>query len=457
MTLPAHSWRRSARAVLSGVLLLGGLVACGGDEPASLPAPGDKSASLSAPEVFYVRPYGDKSRPSNETAFQLGVKGGAQTTTPRRLTIDVPRDSQDAVRLRIMIEDCGGSATHVTCEVKDMSGDWYGAGHLVPVAAKGSEAGDSGVLRITYTTADGKKLTASTRIVVGEPVVQVRTTALEDVPPGSDVAVPVVVRNVGEMPVEGLGLLLDPGDLEFRQRYANCRYPTQMDGRAAVCRLPEVRIDPGQAVVIRPSVRLRASKTRMYGAYTRRVWALDAGAGPRSVALEGGDFGDGPALEASPARPADLKGAWATGDSASETVRLDTGADFDVIAVVLPGSHGAKRILRVVVRNSGPGDPGRSTRMLFSPPVGSEVLEQPVYEVDNGEYGPYCESKDFTYICDVDELGPGKSRTFEFALRLREPGEGRVSLEDSESATVSGRFSRDPDPLNDTASVRILP
>ncbi|MFD5520838.1 hypothetical protein [Streptomyces sp. NPDC127066] len=228
MTSPAHSWRRSTRAVLSGVLLLGGLVACGGDEP----------ASPSAPEVFYVRPYGDKSRPSNETVFQLGVKGGAQTTTSRRLTMDVPRDSQDAVRLRIMIEDCKGSTTHATCEVRDMSGDWYGAGHLVPVAAKGSEAGDSGVLRITYTTADGKKLTASTRIVVGEPV-------------------------------------------------------------------------------------------------------------------------------------------------------------------VLPGSHGAKRILRVVVRNNGPGDPGRSTRMVFSPPVGSEVLEQPMYEVDNGEYGPYCESKDLTYICDL--------------------------------------------------------
>ncbi|MET9380190.1 hypothetical protein ABZY09_03670 [Streptomyces sp. NPDC002928] len=441
--------RRVPGAFLTLALLLGALVACSGSDE-----------SISAPEVFYVNPYGAKSGPKEVATYRLSVKGGAPAGTGKthRLTVDVPRGSQDAIRLRAGNVDCKGSTTHVTCDVASRSIDWDGSQQIVPVAAKGSSVGDVGYVHLTYVREDGKKLTARTRVVVGSPIVQLRTLTFKDVQPGSDVTAPVVVRNVGEMPVKGLGLLFDRGSLEFRERYSNCRYPTLMSTRSAVCRFPDVRIDPGEAVVIRPAVRLRASKTEMYDTFYRGAWALDAGTGPHSVAFEGGDSGDGPALEAFPAQPTDLKGGtWAEGNNISSAVHLDTHADFEVSGADLHGSPGTKRTLRLTVRNDGPGNPGRSTQLVFSPPLDVGVLKQPMDEYDDGAYEPYCKSNGFAYTCDVGELAPGKSRTFEFTLRLGEPGEGSATLQDTEQATKLGTVSRDPNPLNDTASVTVGP
>ena len=72
--------------------------------------------------------------------------------------------------------------------------------------------------------------------------------------------------------------------------------------------------------------------------------------------------------------------------------------------------------------------------------------------IDEDDYEPYCDHEGWGYVCAVGELAPGKSRTFEFTLRLGEPGEGSLSLVDNGKTDLR----RDPDPANDKASVRVL-
>ncbi|MGY6020410.1 hypothetical protein [Streptomyces spinosirectus] len=438
--------RHFRTAVLTGVLLLlGGLTACTDDE---------RAFSLSAPEIFYVPANGGKK------VFPLRVDGpGPDTPGARRLTVDVAPGSKGAVRLRASSPDCRGSAAHVVCEGPAASLYGLTTDVFAPVAAKGSKPGDTGNLRLTYVTTDGGKLTARTRVVVGEPVLELLTPAsYKGVRPGAEVTSSMVVRNAGVVPVQGLALVVDAGDLEFVRRYANCRYPELQHGNQAVCSLPGVRIDPGKSVTVRPGLRLRASSTTMYGSFHRQVWPLRAGPGPNQSFSQGGEHGDGPALQAEATKtPA---GTFTeAGDFVS--VLLAAGADYEVSGADLHGDPGDIRKVRLTVRNNGPGDPGWSTRLVFGPPPGSAVLKEPMAEIDDGDFEPYCDHDGSTYTCDVKGLAPGRSRAFEFTLRLGGPATGSVRIEDkgsgpSDSPGPGGTSGRhDPDAGNDQASVDV--
>ena len=438
--------RHFRTAVLAGVLLLlGGLTACAGDE---------KVFSLSAPEIFYVPANGGKK------VFPLRVDGPRPYAPgARRLTVDVAPGSEDAVWLRDDSRNCRGSATHIVCEGPAANLNGLTTDVFAPLAAKGSKPGDTGYLRLTYVTTDGGKLTARTRVVVGEPVLELLTPAPDKgVRPGAEVTSPVVVRNAGDVPVRGLALVVNAGDLEFVQRYANCRYPELKRGSQAVCSFPGVRIAPGKSVTVRPGLRLRASGTKMYGSFNRMVWPLAAGPGPDQGFSGGGEHGDGPALRAEATKTP--SGTFTkAGDFVG--VLLAAGADYEVLGADLHGDPGDTRKVRLTVRNNGPGDPGYSTRLVFGPPPGTAVLKEPMTEIDDGDYEPYCANDGYTYTCDVEGLEPGKSSTFEFTLRLGEPATGSVRLEDkgsgpSGSPAPGGPPGRhDPDASNDEASVEV--
>ncbi|MFI6562814.1 hypothetical protein [Streptomyces sp. NPDC050534] len=438
--------RHFRTAVLAGVLLLlGGLTACAGDE---------KVFSLSAPEIFYVPANGGKK------VFPLRVDGpGPYTPGARRLTVDVAPSSRRAVRLRASSPHCTGSAAHVVCEGPAASLNGLTTDVFAPVAAKGSKAGDAGLLRLSYVTTQGRRLTARTRVIVGEPVLELLTPApATGVRPGSEVTSPVVVRNTGDVPVRGLALAVDAGDLEFVRRYANCRYPDLQHGSQAVCGFPGVRIAPGRSVTVRPGLRLRASGAAMYGSFGRMVWPLEAGPGPYQTISKGGGHGDGPALRAEAVKTP--SGRFTRAEDHVD-VLLAARADYAVSGADLHGDPGDTRKVRLVVRNDGPGDPGDSTRLIFDLPPGAAVLEQPMTEIDDGDFEPYCTDDGSAYTCDVARLEPGRTRTFEFTLRLGEPGAGSVRLEDkrpnrSDPADLRGRSGRhDPDASNDTASVDV--
>ena len=452
-TLAARATRtwRTAGAALGGLLLLaGGATGCGTGASAD-------RTHVGAPDLFYLRPYGDKAGPKDRTPFHVTAHDAKSSdpygTYGHRLTVDAS-DAGGAVRLRIVGMShsgprCSGTDRRVVCRVDADYDSWSALDRVYPVAAKDSEPGEGGVVRFTFTTEDGTRHTTRTRVVVGEPVVRLRKSApYENVAPGADLTADLVVRNTGEVPVRGLGLKLSGGDLELRRRYANCRYPRQYHGQVALCELPDVRIEPGATVTLGPALRLRAPDTTMSGSFSREAWPLDVGPGTYETVPDGGEKGDGPPLEAtSDPRPG---GTFAQGTVAT-TVTLDTASDFRVDAV---RTHvGKGRAIHLTVHDGGPGDPGSGLRLVFTPPPGAVVREQPMEEIDEDDFQPLCGRDGADYVCEVGGLPPGKSRTFDFTLDLPGAGEGTVALKEGEAAVDR----RDPRPGNDTAKVVVAP
>ncbi|MEU0949036.1 hypothetical protein ABZ379_41135 [Streptomyces canus] len=438
--------RLSGTAVgAAGVLLLASLAACDS---------GAARASLTVPELYYLRPYGDKAGPKDKMPFSVTADDGNGPGV-RRLTVEVAPDGRDVVRLK-KYGPCEGDSAHLTCEVDGDYSNWADSARAQPHAVKGAEAGATAVVRYTYTTKEGRKLTARTRFVVGEPVVEAMAPAYTKdlLRPGSELVSPLVVRNTGEVPVRGLGIAMTVNGPVFAQRYGNCRYPEPRKGHLAVCELPEATIDPGETLVVRPALRLRVPTAQMYPSYGRYAWALDMGPGQYHGYTKGGDHGDGPDLEAEPY--AGPRGGFVQGGGSTHLV-VDTHADYRVSDVELRGAPGTRRTFRVEVRNDGPADPGTTTDLVIEPPLELRVVKEPVEEYDDGVYRAYCDNNGFTYTCAVPALRPGESRSFEFTAELGAPGEGALSLQERDPVSPWDVGRRDSDASDDRASIRVVP
>ena len=91
-------------------------------------------------------------------------------------------------------------------------------------------------------------------------------------------------------------------------------------------------------------------------------------------------------------------------------------------------------------------------------PVQAEAqVKEPVEEYDDGAYRAYCDNNGFTYTCDVPDLQPGESRSFEFTAEFGAPGEGVLTLLEKDPVSPWDVGRRDPDPSNDKATIRVLP
>ncbi|MEU9324009.1 hypothetical protein AB0D91_09340 [Streptomyces canus] len=437
--------RLSGTAVgAAGVLLLASLAACDS---------GAAHSSLTVPELYYLPPYGDKSGPEDKMPFKVTAEDGNGPGV-RRLTVEVAPDGRDVVRLK-KYGLCEGDSARLTCEVGADYSNWADSARAQPHAVKGAEAGATAVVRYTYTTKSGRKLTARTRFVVGEPVVEavVPAYAKDLLRPGSELVSPLVVRNTGEVPVRGLGIAMSADGTEFTQRYDNCRYPELSKGHLAVCELPEVTIDPGETLVVRPAMRLRVPAAQMYPSYGRDVWALDMGPGQYHSYTKGGGPGDGPALEAEPS--SGTEGTFVKGGGSTQLV-VDTHADYQVSDVELRGGPGTRRTFRIEVTNNGPADAGTKAELVFEPPFELRVVKEPMEEYDDGVYRAYCDNNGFTYTCEVPGLKPGETRSFEFTAELGAPGEGTLSLLEKDPSSPWDVGRRDPDTANDKATISVV-
>ncbi|MFD4561971.1 hypothetical protein ACFWP5_48030 [Streptomyces sp. NPDC058469] len=332
---------------------------------------------------------------TDKAPFELSADDGKAHTggsgaVDHTLTVDVLPGAKAAVVLH-KSRNCTGSTTHVTCEVSSKYDGSAGSGGVSPVADR-----------------SGKTVTARTKAVVGEPVVEVLTPkSVGGVRPGAALSEPIVVRNTGEMPVRGLVLEVGLEQTEFEERHANCRYPSFYKGHITVCEFPDLRIAPGQTVTVQPALRLRTSKTQMYASFNSEARALDMGPGHGGL-VAGGDHGDGPVLR--PEATATKKGTYAKGGGWTHVV-LDTHADYSVSGVNLYGAPDTKRTSKLTVRNNGPADAGVTEQLVFSPPLGLTMVKQPMREYDDDAYEPYCERGAYAYTCDINALKPGKTQT----------------------------------------------
>jgi hypothetical protein len=127
--------------------------------------------------------------------------------------------------------------------------------------------------------------------------------------------------------------------------------------------------------------------------------------------------------------------------------------------VNLYGAPGTKRTFKLTVRNNGPADAGATEKLVFDPPLGLTMVKQPMSEYDDDAYEPYCKSNGYTYTCDINALKPGRTQTFTFTMRLGDPGEGTLSLQDKDPRTDDDWYvgDRDPDPTNDEAVIKVQP
>ncbi|WP_053762094.1 hypothetical protein [Streptomyces sp. AS58] len=409
---------------------------------------------LTVSKLFYLRPYGDGVGPKGKIPFHISTSDGTGRSRAEapledgRLVVSVDGPGR-AVKLKTQGSRCSGDEVSVTCKLGAAYDNWLDLGRVWPVAAAGAEAGSRAKLRYRYTMADGTVLKAVTRVVVGEPVLEVSAPrTLSGALPGMEIDIPVTVRNTGEVTAEGLGFGLDvPGrnGSTIVGEAGNCRYQAGDARHTAVCRLPGLRLRPGERVTLAPALRIRAPETVLVSRFHQQAWPLDLGPPKDSNWPTDGEAGDGPALTRV-AAPAHESLFHAEGDAWTE-VELAASADFEAIGAEIRGVPDSEHKVSVGVRNNGPGATAPAG-LKFTLPPGSTALEQPMTAIDVAAYEPSCEHDGMTFTCPVTELGPGKSQMFEFTLRLGGDSTGLVDV---------GRSRWDDKPDNDAAVVTVSP
>ncbi|MQY16256.1 hypothetical protein SRB5_64540 [Streptomyces sp. RB5] len=433
-------YRRLAAVLCPAVLLVSG---CAADPGERAEGPG-----LSVPEVFYLRPHGDREGAKDKTPFRVAVRDGtglgSATGEDGRLTMRLEGPGKD-VRLKISTpRDCRGDDREVTCTVPATWSNWGGPWLVAPVAAKGGRVGARAVVRYRYTTAAGAVLTGRTRLVVGEPVLHVRTPAkLTRVSPGAEVQLPLTVRNTGEADVVGLafGVSVQEG-MSLEPEAENCRY--QESRGTAVCTLPGLRVPAGGTVTLAPALIAVAGGGNVRSGIVQEAWPLDVGPRQYSHWPDGGDPGRGPALSAAVTPGGD--GSFSDGAEASTIVELDVTSDYAAVGDTLSGEPGSEREISVGVKNLGPGK-GQPARVRFTVPEGTRVVKQPMTAIDEDAYEPACERDTVEYTCTVYNLEPGATETFGFTLHIEYTGgRGTVTVD-------GGRW--DHRAANDTAPVTV--
>ncbi|NEB76052.1 hypothetical protein G3I40_12585 [Streptomyces sp. SID14478] len=441
-------------AVASILVVLAALLP--GSVTASAEPPSD--SGLVAPRTYHVKPFGGRKRPARDKRLHVQyTRGGDGAVGERtgRLTMDVS-GAEKTLRLKQFGNGCTSTgAVRVVCNVGaeyDSWADWAGA---LPTAAPGSEPGDRGELRMSYRAPDGHVSTATTTVVVGGPILEVRRPeTIAGVRPGAETGLDLAVRNTGETTADGVGLMVVvDGELTATQRFANCRYTGTDDAPlTAYCTFPDLQLRPGQTAVFSPGLRIRTPKTLDHGSLRQSAWPLDLGPYYDVRVPDGGEPGDGPPLRAQIRSGG--SGQWNAEREAWTEVRTDNPADYAAIGAHVRAAPGAQQEVRVGARSDGPGDPGQGGAydMVFTVPRGAEVLKEPMEELDEDYFEPTCRHKGTVYTCPLRVHEPGTDETLPFTLKFGESaGDGTVRLTERKGDAPP----KDPDTADHTAAVTV--
>jgi hypothetical protein len=331
---------------------------------------------------------------------------------------------------------------------------------LVVKSASGAGAGDSGVLRYTLKAEGLPVVKGSLTVIAGRPELRVNTGGHLGVKAVGEIFdVPILIRNIGDVPARGVEVYLDGGgDLIPVVRHSNCRYAG--GGSAALCRLPDVEIDPGETVRVTPVQRLRPGNDALDARLSYAAWAVHTG---RYRDLPPGKATRGTEPPLTLIKDPDGGGgvAFTTNqDPADVTVPVRNTADFEAFGASLRGDVGTEHRVRIGYRNNGPAEPHASkVRAVFTVPPGAKVVKAPYDpELEEEMFEQECLTKDGgrSYTCSRNSE-VGENAFFEFTLRIVRKDDRPGSL--AVSAVLQGQSGnariKDPDTGNNKAPVRL--
>ncbi|GAA2325057.1 hypothetical protein OKJ48_00820 [Streptomyces kunmingensis] len=419
------------------------------------PAP---ESGLVAPSTYHVKPPGGRKRPERDKRLHIrytrGESEGVGEKTGR-LTMDVS-GAKETLRLKQFGSGCSSTGgVRVVCKVGASYNSWADWAGALPYAAPGSKAGDRGELRMRYEAPDGHVSTATTTVVVGGPILEVRSPeTVTGVRPGAETVLDLAVRNSGETTADGVALMIGGvSELTLTQRFSNCRYTGDDDApQTAYCTFPDLRLRPGQTVVFSPGLRLRTHETLDHGSLYQTAWPLDVGPYHDVLVPDGGTAGDGPPLR--PQVRSGGSGQWSDEREAWAEVRTDNPADYAAIGAHVRAAPGGEQEVRVGARADGPGDPGQggAYNLVFTVPRGAEVVKEPMEELDEDVHEPTCRRRGAVYTCPLRVHEPGTEETLPFTLKFGEnAGDGSVRL----TKRKDDEPPADPDTTDHTAAVTV--
>ncbi|WP_443326876.1 hypothetical protein [Streptomyces sp. 8N706] len=338
--------------------------------------------------------------------------------------------------------------------------------------AAGARAGDSGILRYTLKPEGLPAVRGSLTVIAGRPELRVnKSPDLKKMAVGETFSVPIVIRNIGDVPARGVGLVIDDeangenegeGDahLSAAARHSNCRY--SKDASTTRCLLPDAVIAPGETMRVTPALRVKPNRDALTERVAYGAWAY----GTREIACCVGSAetwlttpGRGASLSLT-RDPAGGKGATFTTDPGRTEVDVPVRntADIEAFGATLRGEVGSSRRLRIGYRNNGPAETGE-IRTVFIVPPGTEVAQAPYDpEAEEEMSDQVCRTKDHgrSYTCSqFSEVGEEVS--YEFTLRMTsdDTRSGCVAVSASTGSSPRDTRVKDTERSNDTAPVQV--
>lgn len=338
--------------------------------------------------------------------------------------------------------------------------------------AAGARAGDSGILRYTLKPEGLPAVRGSLTVIAGRPELRVnKSPDLKKMAVGETFSVPIVIRNTGDVPARGVGLVINDeangenegeGDahLSAAARHSNCRY--SKDASTTRCLLPDAVIAPGETMRVTPALRVKPNRDALterlsYGAWAYSTREIPCCVGSAETWLTTPGHGAPLSLTRDPVGG---KGATFTTDWGPTEVKVPVRntADLEAFGATLRGKVGSSHRIRIGYRNNGPAETGE-VRTVFIVPPGTTVTKAPYDpEAEEEMADQDCQTKDHgrSYTCSqYSEVGQEVSYEFTLRTTSKITRSGCVAVSASTDSSPRDTRVKDTKRSNDTAPVQV--
>jgi len=458
-------WRKGRQlAAVTAVTLMGlaNTAARAADGPT--PPPTQSYASINAPAQIAVPASGTAVAPDAGYSFADDGVEGLPLPEHAKFVIDAS-GLKGIATIKAKNDQCTADGAIVTCLD---NGNLHGPFEpFTLTAVPGTKPGDTGTLRYDVTADKATPDTATSKVVIGSPKVQVAALpAKSGLEPGQSVGYPVVLRNTGDLPTEQITVrLTGNAGVTFARKHSNCLYlPGDFNREDAdVTCVFKTAIAPGDTVGFSNPLEGSLGKDAFH------TWTdISAEAVPASSDTDtGGTPGKGAALTLTPATGSDFA------DSQRVTYDADNAADFLAVgAVLVPGKKGSTHPLAFGLRNAGPAvvaHPGNKPVAYVDVTLPRGVVAKSVrvdeepddqasgdcFTYTGGKTSPF-EPGHRRYLCPdtvSEESGDGQMYRFEVSYEkdlVAGAARGTVTVRPG-----AGIVLNDPDQSNDEAEITI--